>query len=180
MPTQRRFLLTAAAVLALAASPALAQQVTDGGNAPANDPTDVVPNDAVLNQMERQVIGEMNARRVAHHRAPLRTSVRLMRAAGGHSDWMAATGLFQHEGPGGQPFWSRFTAQGISANRRMSENIAFMSGCSPDLAAQVVDMWMASAPHRQNLLDPRVHVAGVGIAVAGACDAVYVTADHAS
>ena len=37
---------------------------------------------------------------------------------------MAATGLFQHEGPGGQPFWSRFTAQGISANRRMSENIA--------------------------------------------------------
>jgi uncharacterized protein YkwD len=43
-----------------------------------------------------------------------------------------------------------------------------------------VRMWMASPPHRANLLDPQLRRAGVGVGVARSCASAVVTAAFSS
>lgn len=169
MPRPRSLL--AAAIMSLVAVPAGAQ-TSNAPQPPANATTTV--------SIERAVAKQINAFRARHHRAPVRTNVKLVAAARDHSAWMAATGLFQHEGPNGQQFWQRLVAHGVNANIRMSENIAMTDGvgCPPDTAAQLVRMWINSPEHLRNIMDPKVHFTGVGIAVVGGCDQLYATADY--
>lgn len=128
--------------------------------------------------LERAVLQEMNAVRVAHGRPPLKRVAPLARPARGHSAWLARTGEFQHEGPGGSPFWTRLVAAGFPRTAAMGENIALTSGCGAALARQVVDMWMESPAHRAILLSPRFRVTGVGAVATEGCRTSVVTADY--
>ncbi len=157
-------LLTAAALALVATGPAAAQESSN-----TETVTSPVLHDAV--------IVEMNRVRANRGRASLKTSAVLTSAALGHSNFLSVSGLFQHEDANGRPFWNRVVEAGYGG-KRMGENLAQVSQCSRDTARVVVSLWMASAPHRANLLDRKFRFAGVGVAANDDCSIVTVTADY--
>ena len=122
----------------------------------------------------------MNRARAVNGRAPLRPLATLNRAARTQSRALVASGEFQHESLDGSPFWTRLVAAGFPANRRMGENLALTSACDRAAATQTVAMWLASPGHRANLLNPRFHFVGSGVASAPDCSETILTADYGS
>jgi uncharacterized protein YkwD len=131
-------------------------------------------------RIERALVTEMNRTRAIHGRPPLRSIATLARPAREHSRELLARGTFTHDGADGAPFWTRLVAAGFPRDRRMAENIAQTPGCDVSVARRTVRMWMASPPHRANLLDRRMRVAGAGAALAGDCSFAILTADYGS
>ena len=105
---------------------------------------------------EVAIIRAMNAVRASSGVGPLRFGRALTRAARSHSVDMARRGYFDHG-----PFVQRLRRFGVHAPY-IGENLA--SGTSPLGPAAIVQMWIASPPHRQNLLDPAFRRIGVGVA----------------
>lgn len=117
---------------------------------------------------EFAIVRAMNAVRTANGVRPLRVGRALTRAARSHSVDMARKGYFEHGA-----FIRRLRRFGVRAPY-IGENLA--SGTGPLGAAAIVEMWIASPPHRQNLLDRGFQRVGVGTAGAGNH---VVTADFA-
>jgi uncharacterized protein YkwD len=124
---------------------------------------------------ERLVLGEINRVRAAHGVPPLRPNARLQAAARAHSRDMVANGYLGHGDVG-----RRLQSYGVRG-RAMAENIAWATGAQVHAAALVAG-WLASPPHRANLLSREFRRVGVGLAVgsfAGNPEAHIVTADFA-
>jgi len=153
-----RTLVALAAVLAvaLAASPSGAR-VQAAGSLSARD------------DLESGVLVQINALRRQHGLAPLRINVRLRAAADAHSAAMANGGFFTHESADGTVFWkriARFYPKGTRSYWSVGENLLWSS---PDVDPPgALRMWVASAPHRKNLLTARWREIGLS--------AVHVTA----
>lgn len=130
--------------------------------------------------LERSVLSEINRVRGRHGLPRLAGSRVLAGPARAHSRRLARTGTLTHDGVGGAPFWHRYVAAGFPRHRRMTENAAALQGCGGDPARQTVDLWMASPPHRANLLDRGIRVAGIGSARGGGCRIRIVTAAFGS
>jgi uncharacterized protein YkwD len=105
---------------------------------------------------EIAVVRVMNSVRAANGVPPLRIGPALTRAARSHSVDMARRGYFDHGA-----FVQRLRRFGVRAPY-VGENLA--SGTTPLSAAAIVQMWVASPPHRQNLLDRSFRLIGVGVA----------------
>lgn len=105
---------------------------------------------------EYAVVRAMNSVRAANGLPPLRIGRALTRAARAHSVDMVRRGYFDHG-----PFVQRLRRFGVRASY-VGENLA--SGSTPLSAAAIVQMWIASPPHRQNLLDRSFRRVGVGVA----------------
>jgi uncharacterized protein YkwD len=105
---------------------------------------------------ESAIVRVMNSIRVSNGVPPLRIGRLLTRAARAHSIDMARRGYFDHG-----PFVQRLRRFGVRAPY-LGENLA--SGSRPLSAAAIVQMWIASPPHRQNLLDRGFRLVGVGVA----------------
>ena len=112
------------------------------------------------------IVRAMNAVRAAYGVRPLRPGRALMRAARAHSTDMARRGYFDHG-----DFVRRLRRFGVRLPY-VGENLAYGSGGMG--AGDVVKMWIASPPHRQNLLDPGFQRVGVGMAVGSR---MLITAD---
>lgn len=82
----------------------------------------------------------------------------LAAASAGHSQDMADNGYFDHTSQDGRAFTDRAAAQGY--DQAMSENIA--KGYSD--AAAVIQGWMDSPGHRDNLLNCDAEAVGIGVA----------------
>jgi uncharacterized protein YkwD len=167
--------LRALAVVAVA----LASSVPVIGSAPAiadaSAPAAVAPP-----RIESALVREMNRVRLTHGRPALRVSKALRRAARPQSAFLLRTDQLTHDSPDGSPFWKRIVAAGYPRNRWMAENLAYLSGCDTTTARRTVAMWMASPPHRVNLLNRRYRFVGAGVASAGDCSLTYATADYGS
>jgi uncharacterized protein YkwD len=105
---------------------------------------------------EFAIVRAMNAVRASNGVPPLRIGPALTRAARAHSGDMARKGYFEHGA-----FVQRLRRFGVRAPS-IGENLA--SGTGPLGAAAIVQMWIASPPHRQNLLDRSFRRVGVGVA----------------
>ena len=105
---------------------------------------------------EFAVVRVMNAVRATNGVPPLRIGRALSRAARAHSVDMARRDYFDHG-----PFVQRLRRFGVRAPY-IGENLA--SGTKPLSAAAIVRMWIASPPHRENLLDRGFRLVGVGLA----------------
>lgn len=105
---------------------------------------------------EVAIVRVMNSIRASNGVPPLRIGRALSRAARSHSVDMARRGYFDHGA-----FVTRLRRFGVRAPY-VGENLA--SGTKPLSAAAIVQMWIASPPHRQNLLDRSFRRVGVGIA----------------
>jgi uncharacterized protein YkwD len=109
----------------------------------------------------------LNRKRAAHGLGALRADAQLTQAAQGHSDDMVANRYFRHESRDGSDFGVRIRAAGWTRARRsylLGENIAYGAGGEATPRA-IVRRWMHSAEHRANILNPRFHLIGIGIAV---------------
>jgi uncharacterized protein YkwD len=104
------------------------------------------------------VVCLINEQREARGLPALLASERLNNIAQRHTHAMVATGTFSH----GSDFVSRFTDGGYDW-RAAGENIA--SGYATPRS--VVDAWMASRDHCQNILSPMFRNVGTGVAVQG-------------
>ena len=115
-------------------------------------PTKPQSSGQALSALELDIVGRINAQRRARGMKALRVSVGLTAAAAYHCNQMGLLGFFEHESHNGAPFWKRIE-RFYPAGRgywSVGENIFWES---PDTsAASAVHEWMASPPHRQNIL----------------------------
>jgi uncharacterized protein YkwD len=117
---------------------------------------------------ELAVVRVMNSVRAANGVPPLRVGLALTRAARSHSADMARRDYFDHGA-----FVQRLRRFGVRAPY-VGENLA--TGTRPLSASAIVRMWIASPPHRRNLLDRGFRRIGVGVA---GSSTRLVTADFA-
>lgn len=124
--------------------------------------------------LDRQLLGQVNALRARHGLRPLRLSRPLSAAASRHSLEMAEDGFFSHSSADGTAFWRRiehyYRAQGFRT-WQVGENLVWESPSLP--AGDAIRMWMASPPHRANLLNPAWREIGIGAVRSGAAPGVY-------
>lgn len=109
----------------------------------------------------QEMLRQVNDIRAQHDRAPLTLDDRLNAAAQAHCNEMVRRDFFDHVAPDG----SRMTDRADRAGYRwrvIQENIA----AGHPNAAQVLDGWMQSQPHRAAILDSRVTDVGFGYAFA--------------
>jgi len=111
-----------------------------------------------------------NKQRALHGCGAVRKDARLAAASTAHSAYMAQTGSFSHTGRGGSDFVYRDKAAHYS--KPLAENIAYGYRTGLD----VVKAWLASPPHRANLLNCKATTVGVG-AVFSAGGTPYYTQD---
>jgi len=129
---------------------------------------------AALTRSELSLLRAMNEVRAAHGLAPLHLDQRLQRSARGHSRAMLRTQTFSHGS-----FTARIRRNGIRAPH-VGENIGWGSG-NYSRARAIVSIWLASPPHRANLLRPGYWAVGVGALRGrfGGHAALMVTTDFA-
>jgi uncharacterized protein YkwD len=120
------------------------------------------------------LVVQLNAFRSAHGLARLRVSRSLSAAAGEHSTQMARLGYFSHDSANGGSFSSRIATYYPARGYRswtVGENLLW---ASPDVgAARALKLWLASPPHRANLLDPRWREVGLVAVHAARAPGVY-------
>ncbi|GAB5505024.1 MAG: CAP domain-containing protein [Rhizobiaceae bacterium] len=94
--------------------------------------------------------------RRANGQSPLSADRALEAAAIEQAGYMSAGGKMEHTALRGRDFVSRMKANGIAAPA--AENLAH----GRFDVARVIDVWMASPPHRRNMLDGRFGKFGLG------------------
>ncbi|MFG6200647.1 CAP domain-containing protein [Nonomuraea sp. JJY05] len=109
---------------------------------------------------ENEVVRLTNAERAKGGCKPLIHDPQLRAAAFGHSDDMAKKNYFSHESKDGRSFMDRIRAAGFTGGSGWAENIA--KGQSS--AASVVQSWMNSPGHRNNIMNCGYSLIGVGLA----------------
>lgn len=127
---------------------------------------------ATPNVAEQLLLVQANQDRVAHGLQPLERDPLLSQAAAFHAIQMARHGDISHGFPG-EP---ELSERGANAGVRFSlitENVAEAGD-----AGVIHGLWMHSAGHRANLLDPEVNVVGVAVVVSQR--EVYAVEDFAS
>ena len=132
----------------------------------------VIPSSAVASsrqdRTERAILRAMNKVRAQNGLSSLRVDTALARAADAHSAAMLRSGVFSHGSVHAR--LRRYTKK-----RDVGETLAWLSRCN---SRKVVQMWLASAAHRQILLSPNFRNVGVGKRSSSA--RCMVTADFAS
>src|SRR5207249_5563990 len=120
---------------------------------------------ARMGGLELAVLTKLNKVRAHHGLRPLHLNLELTDAAAQHSVEMGSDGYFEHRSFDGTPFWKRisrfYTADG-RGYWSVGENLLWSSGTLDPSAA--VAEWMASPPHRANILSRRWHEVGVAAA----------------
>ncbi|MDX1501404.1 MAG: CAP domain-containing protein [Thermoanaerobaculia bacterium] len=116
---------------------------------------------ADLETVRREALSAVNRLRAGRGLDPVASDPDLDRAAQDHAAAMRDGGFYSHRGVGGSSPRERARAAGYSQGAAVSENIAkgIFGG------AEVVERWMGSRGHRDNLLDPKMRAVGLGVAV---------------
>lgn len=127
-----------------------------------------------VTSLEGSLIRQINFVRTARGLHRLTRSSALSRTAVEHSVAMATQGFFTHESVDGRAFWHRVEQAYARRTRSwtVGENLAMFGGAPPS-AADIVQAWMASPPHRANLLRAIFREAGVGIVFNPAAGGVF-------
>lgn len=106
-----------------------------------------------------ELLTDTNAARADNGVAALQLNGKLDAAAQAKANDMAARNYWSHYTPDGNPPWVFVTDQGYSY-QKLGENLA--AGFSDEQAT--IDGWMASPPHRENMLDTAFTQVGFGYA----------------
>ena len=112
---------------------------------------------------EARLLERVNGIRNAHHLVHLVGRGDLAAVALAHAREMAEHDYLAHVGIDGQNPLERTQAAGVLGFRLLAENIG-SSNVSGDRLASIVEEWMLSTEHRENLLNPAFNATGIGIA----------------
>jgi uncharacterized protein YkwD len=165
MASARRLATIAAAAAALSAG--VAAPASAGVTACSSSTATTPPTVENVDQVERTVLCLVNRERTSRGLKRLRADGRLARAAARHSQDMVRRGYFSHVSPGGSTMTERIKATGWFSGARsyaFAENLAWGSGTLAT-AESIVEGWMRSPGHRQNILNGRYGRLGVGVAL---------------
>lgn len=111
------------------------------------------------------VLDALNARRAAAGLPSIRTDGRIANASSSYAMRMSTSATLGHS-VDGTTLTSRLAAAGFTEPVMLGEVIAFSSGApSPD---SIVDMWMDSPAHREQILSGSYRLGGAGCAFDGA------------
>jgi uncharacterized protein YkwD len=121
------------------------------------------PPKAVLDA-EQGTLDLINGERAAAGLSALVMDEDARKVARAHSEDMVARGFFSHTNPDGLDPFQRIDAAGIPYVSA-GENLAWNNAPAP--AESAVTGWMASPPHRANILRPQFDRTGMGVAVKG-------------
>jgi uncharacterized protein YkwD len=130
------------------------------------------PADADRERVERATLCLVNAERTQRDREPLTDDAGLTQAARAKAQDMVDNRYFAHEGPDGRDVrdWVGDTGYlGDGGGFRLGENLGWGSG-GASTPAQLVQGWMDSPTHRENILRPEWRDSGIGV-VRGAPEA---------
>jgi uncharacterized protein YkwD len=120
-----------------------------------------------LPKLEDLVFELTNQARQAKGLPPFIKDVELTQVARAFSDDMLVRRFFDHTTPDGVTFDERLEERYPHRVRIMGENIWYASGYNigkiQKVAKEIVDDWMSSPGHRDNILDPRFTHLGVGV-----------------
>lgn len=145
--------------------PGLAGATPNPAGRPGATPTPCVRRFADLpaqdEAMERLILKLVNRERTTRKLAPLLWSDALAQAARRHSADMASHDFFDHTSSDKSDYRARIDAT-CYAWSTIGENIG---GGNKGDAAQMVEGWMRSPPHRASILNPDYTEVGVGYAV---------------
>lgn len=166
----RRHLRLAAVLLAAGSLAAAAPAYAD--DPAATDTTcagaDLQPASGNVVQVGQATLCLLNLERAANSLPPLQEQGQLTQASTAYSQRMVAQQFFDHVSPDGGTLVDRLTAVGYLGDSvdtwAAGENIAWGTG---DLATarSIVQAWMNSPPHRENILDTSFREIGLGVAV---------------
>jgi|GEM_PF-1140479 len=106
-----------------------------------------------------QVRDLVNAQRAQHGLVPVTMEPRLTNAAASYARTLSDYNWFSHVGPDGSTLVSRVEAAGFPFNVQIGEVLAW--GTQSWLAPGLVQAWMNSPAHREEILDPAYTRAGV-------------------
>ncbi len=117
------------------------------------------PRPARADDLQKAVLAQVNAQRATAGLSALRINTALTRVAQAHACDNAARDSYGHVGSDGSDLGDRLRRGGIKL-RVAAENTAINVN-SADRAMQI---WMGSAGHRANILNPKVTQIGLGVA----------------
>jgi len=172
-------------LIPLACSAALLVPAGAGAQSPSCANADVTPSPSSMPVVRTAILCLLNAQRAAHGELALHANASLAHAAGNYSLAMVREGFFDHVSPAGSTLVSRVHRTTYLNGARgwaLAENIAYGTGGASTPKA-IVRMWMHSAGHRANILNPRYRDIGIGAAlgapvqVGGASAAATYTTD---
>jgi uncharacterized protein YkwD len=109
----------------------------------------------------------LNGERLDHGLAPLRHNEQLGAAASAYAADLVAGSYFSHTGRDGSDVRERIERTGyLPADRgwRIGENLAWGTG-ELAMPVSIVQAWMNSSGHRENILNPAYREIGIGIVV---------------
>jgi uncharacterized protein YkwD len=165
----RRRLATVAALAALAlCAPATARADDCAG-------ADLVPAADNVAAMGQATLCLLNQQRAASGIGPLVENAALSSASTGYSQRMVAQGFFAHESPDGGTLVDRLTAAGYLGDDDawvVGENIGW-GQASLATPRSMVDAWMNSPGHRENLLSADYTEVGLGLALGTPADQTW-------
>jgi uncharacterized protein YkwD len=136
---------------------------------------------ARVDKREKSIVRGINVQRARYGLAPVRSSLRLARAADYHSWEMLDANYFTHSSRDGGPFDARIRR--FAKQRSLGETLAMLGGgCGRGSAGRIVTMWMNSSGHRAILLSGQYRRIGIARRTGnlGGRKACVVTADFAS
>jgi uncharacterized protein YkwD len=120
-----------------------------------------------LPKVEDLVFEMTNQARRAKGLPPFIQDAELTQAARAFSDDMLVRRFCDHTTPDGVSFDERISDRYRHRVRLMGENIWYASGYNvakiQQVAKEIVDDWMSSPGHRENILDPKFTHLGVGV-----------------
>jgi uncharacterized protein YkwD len=115
----------------------------------------------------------INQVRLERHLLPLKASPQLAAVAQAHARDMAEQGYVSHVNPNGEDPLARVRAAGIDGLRLLAENIG-VSSESGDRITAIIQEWLASPLHRENILNPAFNTTGLAIVKTGAGETLAV------
>ena len=177
--------LLIASATALSAVVLCLPAATAGAQSASCANANVTPSPSNMPVVRTAILCLLNVQRANHGLLSLHSNPSLGHAAGNYSMAMVRGGFFDHVSPSGSTLVSRVhrTTYLIGVHSwALGENIAY--GTGPDASPRsIVSMWMHSAGHRANILNPRYRDIGIGAAlgapvqVSGASNAATFTTD---
>lgn len=128
----------------------------------ANEPVNDNKNEVKVSAVIQQVVDLTNQERAKAGLKPLKIDAKLSQSAQAKSQDMKNKNYFSHTSPTyGSPF-DQMKSNGITY-KTAGENIAM----GQRTAAEVMDAWMKSPGHRENILNPAYTHIGVGLSDSG-------------
>jgi uncharacterized protein YkwD len=125
-------------------------------------------------QLQDALLAQINTFRASHGLVRLRVSGALNAVADGHSAQMARLGYFSHNSANGQSFSARIARVYSPRGYRswtVGENLVW--GGPGIGASRAFRLWLASPPHRANLLNASWREVGLGAVHSSSAPGVY-------